>query len=444
MDSKASEVVFKALPHQLQALQAKEKVIFLGAGVGAGKTATGSLWHINKAIQCPKNTIGLIAANTYSQLIDSTLRAVYKLYEKAGVTVYPKELPRAHKPFNIRLWTGSCWHEILCRSLDSYESLAGIEVGWFWADEVWATKSEAIEVLMARLRDGGMGSNLQGLLTTTLDSPDTWMYDMFVENFDESLHKVIYAPTHSNIKNLPAGYIEGLKATYSDKLFDRMVLSKWVSLEGSAIYYNFNRNIHTDANAEYDPHLPILWAWDFNIGVGKPMSSMLAHIRNGKGPDGVTRPEIHVFGELILDGVDTNEMIDEFVSSMWYQNTQHTVIVYGDASGNSRDTRSKQTDYTILSKAGFTKQRVPKANPPVRDRHNVVNTLLKAANGDVRLKIHPRCKTLLKGLEVTKLKKGSSYTEDDSVREQHVTTALGYLCCKEFTPFRGGIQKFGV
>jgi phage terminase large subunit len=57
--------------------------------------------------------------------------------------------------------------------------------------------------------------------------------------------------------------------------------------------------------------------------------------------------------------------------------------------------------------------------------------LLEDATGRVRIQVHPRCKTVIKGFETTALKKGSRYIEDDTNRNQHVTTAVGYLLMVE-------------
>jgi hypothetical protein len=57
--------------------------------------------------------------------------------------------------------------------------------------------------------------------------------------------------------------------------------------------------------------------------------------------------------------------------------------------------------------------------------------MLKTADGTASLFIHPRCKTLLRGLETVKLKPGAQYVETGT-REQHVTTALRYLVARLF------------
>lgn len=423
--------VYKALPHQLKVFQSQKRYVFLGAGVGSGKTDVGSLWILQKIKDTPPGGIGLIAANSYTQLIDSTLRNLYKNWQKFGVKYGPATLPRAHGPFNIQVWNGKYWVEILCRSLDSYSLLAGIEIGWAWLDEVFLTSKSAIDVVMARLRDDRMHNQM--LLTTTLDEPNTWMYKTFVENYLEEFMDVFYATTIDNKKNLPDGYIESLQATYSPKMYERMVLAHWVMMEGSKVYYSFDRALHVTNEAVRDEHLPVLWAFDFNIGEGKPMSSCLCQIKKGESLHGELRLELHVFDEIILETSDTNDSIVEYEAR--YGQKKSNVVIYGDASGRARDTRSKTTDYLLLKDRGFIRQKVPRGNPAIRNRHNSVNSLMKSANGDVRLKIHPNCKVLIQGLETVMLKSGSSYLEMETYH-QHVTTALGYLIMKEFPIYR--------
>lgn len=154
------------------------------------------------------------------------------------------------------------------------------------------------------------------------------------------------------------------------------------------------------------------------------------------------RPELHVFDEIILDTSDTNDAAEECKGRLARLGVKPTdagtypaVRVYGDASGKAKDTRSKTSDYEILRRSGFIDQRVPDANGPVRDRHNAVNALLKNAAADVRCRVNPRCKTVIKGLETVKLRGGASYLEEET-REQHVTTALGYLVVVEFPILR--------
>jgi hypothetical protein len=60
-----------------------------------------------------------------------------------------------------------------------------------------------------------------------------------------------------------------------------------------------------------------------------------------------------------------------------------------------------------------------------------MNAMLKAADGTVSTPIHPRCRTLLRGLETVKIKPGVNYVEHGT-REQYVTIAPGYLVTRLF------------
>ncbi|GAF99782.1 unnamed protein product, partial [marine sediment metagenome] len=261
-------------------------------------------------------------------------------------------------------------------------------------DEVWGTKEEAFQMVDDRVRDKRMPN--QKLLTTTLDDPTSWMHQIFVEKYDPKFMEIIYANSYSNIANLPTGYIERKKQLLSSKLFQRMIMAKWVSLEGENIYYNFDRNTHVLDIAEFDPNLQVHWWHDFNIGEGKPMSSCCCQIGRYE-INGKRERALIVFDEIILSSADTNDAILEYEAKPWWNSKLKgsNTIISGDSSGRARDTRSKKTDYSILRTAGYHKQNVPGANPPIRTRHNTVNAILKNHRGFSRVFIHPRCKTLI-------------------------------------------------
>ena len=69
---------------------------------------------------------------------------------------------------------------------------------------------------------------------------------------------------------------------------------------------------------------------------------------------------------------------------------------------------------------------VPRSNPPIRERHNIVNAYCCNSLKQIRLFVYAKCKTLHEGFNLTALKKGAEYIEDDSKEYQHITTAAGY------------------
>jgi hypothetical protein len=111
------------------------------------------------------------------------------------------------------------------------------------------------------------------------------------------------------------------------------------------------------------------------------------------------------------------------------------VTVYGDATGQSRSTSSK-TDYDLIRE--YFRSRpdfnfafdYPPSNPPVRDRVNSVNAMLRNAQGEIRTTVHPNCRELIMDFHEVCWKAGSSNFELDKTTDKlrtHVSDALGYL-----------------
>ena len=75
---------------------------------------------------------------------------------------------------------------------------------------------------------------------------------------------------------------------------------------------------------------------------------------------------------------------------------------------------------------------VPKSNPAVRERVQLVNAKLKSAAGDVRMRIAPRCKELIKDLEQVTYKPESTVIDKEKdTKRTHLSDALGYLIWQE-------------
>jgi len=429
-------IQFDALPYQGKIITSTKPMIFAGCGVGSGKSHLGSLWTLQRCIEAPEGVKGIVAANTYPQLYDSTLDRMLQNWQEWGVTFRPQTLPRSYGALNVEVCTGGKWTTLRCRSLSHYEAIAGMEVGFYWEDEAWGAPEEGFAELEKRNRDTRMPQ--RALVTSWLDEMDSWMYRRFVENFgtitaqgkgdnwwwEESDRKLaVYATTHCNLKHLPSDYVEKLTDSLTPRMFDRQVLSKWMA-EGSGIYYGFSREKSVTEAADYEAGLGQVWlTCDFNIGEGKPMSWALCQERKGR---------LYQWAEIILDTADTNQAAEEVAARLADVGLSPAEVhVCGDASGRARDTRSKRTDYEILREHGFVHQDVPTKNPPIRERHNAVNVAFCSKSGERRYLIHPRCTGTIHGWLTTRIKKGANYIEQETTH-QHITTALGYLICRKF------------
>jgi hypothetical protein len=260
------------------------------------------------------------------------------------------------------------------------------------------------------------------ICATNPSSPSHWAYKYFILSKLEN-RKTFYSLTEDN-PYLPATYIQNIKETLTDKEVRRMLYGEWIEIKADQIYYNYDpsRNF---INEVYTPkqHLPFDVSFDFNISDNKPLSCLVSQY-DGK---------FHVFSESHIFSARTADVIEDLHSRDIFKNA-HTIRIFGDASGKNRDTRSLGSDYDIiiktLSNLYPTKRieyLVPKANPPIRRRHNTVNGAFMNSLGHIRLYLYKGTEWIDEGLRLTKAKSGGNFVEDDSLPQQHVTTALGYM-----------------
>jgi len=254
---------------------------------------------------------------------------------------------------------------------------------------------------------------------TNPGSPMSYWYKYFIQTKLDTRH-VIYSRTDEN-PFLPPQYIEQLKSEMDPMEARRMIYGEWIDLGEEVVYHNYksDRNFR-DIKYEINPAFPVDISHDFNIGDGKPMSACLSQYINGV---------FHIFRTVIVEGARTSDIMEEIDPSQYKK-----VRVFGDASGNSRNTRSIKSDYDIIKEYLANtnprieyEMKVPSANPAVRERHNLVNAMCYNANKETKLFVYAGAEQLDEGFRLTKLKKGGSYIEDDSFRFQHVTTAASYM-----------------
>lgn len=263
---------------------------------------------------------------------------------------------------------------------------------------------------------------------TNPDGPTHWAHKYFMREPAPNKH-VYYSLTEQN-PFLDKSYIDGLRQTLDPKMARRMLYGEWIDIRSDVIYYNYDRDRNfKDEDYKINPSHPIHICFDFNIGVGKPFSLCLFQYINGV---------FHIFDEVIIQGTSTEQAMLEIESRGIFE-TKTNFRIHGDATGKARSTKSLHSDYDIIEKYLSKVRRkdgqpikykidVPNSNPPVRTRHNNMNAMFLNSEGQIRLYVYKKAKTVDEGLTLTKLKDGADYIEDDSPRcpYQHVTTAAGY------------------
>lgn len=386
----SSVALFK---HQHDAIFSKYKNTLVLGGGGSGKTFTGCHWTVVNAIEYPK-ALGFIGANTYSQLMNSTLSAMFK------------ELNDLQIPFSFNQSRGILKFggaNILCKSMDNYDALRGIEIGYGWLDECAYTKREAYDVMIGRLRD--KNGPLRMLLTTTPKGYN-WLFDYFHPSGELKTenHYMISAKTMDNTF-LPDGYVDAMRLQYDEKLFAQEVMGEFVNLTAGKAYYAFDRNRNV-GEVSFDPRKVIYVGTDFNVD---PVTSIAFHVINN---------EIHVFDEIFIRNGDTYQLCAEL------HRRKYSGKVIPDSTGNNRSTTGK-SNVIIMKEAGFDVLHT--FNPHVIDRVNNINRLLACG----RIIISNKCSKLINDLEKVTWK-GSDLDQTTDKLLTHLSDCLGYGAHKLF------------
>lgn len=366
--------------------ESEAKYTLFCGGLGSGKTHTGAIWAITMALKYPKAQ-GLITANSYSQLKKATLTQLFIQLEELGI---PYKYKQQEGEVLINNET-----RVFLLSMEKYDLLRGIEVGWAWSDECAFYREEAFQVLIGRIRDRRAPCQWKG---TTTPNSYNWLYQKFVAKPVKN-SKVVYGKTSDNLEILGEDYLDSLKDQYDSRLLEQEAEGKFVNLNAGSVYYTFDRRKHLKVMPRSMGHRAII-GMDFNVN---PMTAAYAY----EHPGG-----IHIFGELYQENSDTFRTAKEIKKTFpgeWVQ-------IVPDDTGRRRQTSSSgHSDHEILRRTGLDVVRF--TNPGVRDRYNNINRLIE--NG--RLTIDPSCTYLIKDLEHL-----SFDNKDDMLG--HISDALGYVC----------------
>ena len=406
-------IAYAPLPSQKRFHDSEARFKGFSGPIGSGKSQALVQEAIRLAYVNPGRT-GLLGAPTYPMLRDATQTALLAALEDNEL---PYELNKAEHVLTLT----DTRSRVLFRAVEEFDRLRGTNLAWFGVDELTYAPEEAWLRLEGRLRDP-QASRLCGFGVWTPKGRD-WVWRKFIEKETKNYEVILAAPYENRfvLGRVPDFY-ERLKSSYNEQFFAQEVLGQYVYASESLVYFAFDRDKNL-RDGKADPTEPLLWALDFNV---TPMSSVVAQ-RSDRG--------LQVLDEIILRRSSTREACEEFLARWGHYRAG--VRVFGDASGRSRRTTGA-SDFEIvegqLAQAGIRADfRVPRANPPVRERTNLVNALMGDAGGGVRLWIDGRCRELIRDFEEVRYKPGSTVMDKDRDPDRtHVSDALGYLLCEEF------------
>jgi hypothetical protein len=409
-------IEYRPLPSQARFHQSGARFKGFSGPIGSGKSQALCQEAIKLAYLNP-GRLGLLGAPTYPMLRDATQSTLLEILER-------NRIPYEHMKAENTLVFRDTRSRILFRPVDEFDRLRGTNLAWFGLDELTYTQEDAWVVLEGRLRDP-RATRLCGFAGWTPKGFD-WVYRRFLQEPVDG-YEVVVAEAFENrylLERVPDFY-ERLKRSYDENFYQQEVLGKYLSLSAGLVYQAFSRGEHIE-DVKVEPALPLEWALDFNVD---PMCSVVAQVAG---------ETVRVVDEIVISHARTEEACEEFHAR--FPRHEAGICVYGDASGTHQQTAGT-TDYTVIReffrRLGYqnVSYKVPRANPPVRERVGLVNAKLKSASGEKHLVVDRRCRELVKDFEQVTYKADCGLIDKDrDPRRTHLSDALGYLIWQECGP----------
>jgi hypothetical protein len=231
--------------------------------------------------------------------------------------------------------------------------------------------------------------------------------------------------------------IESAKSSMTEAEFAQEILAEFRNIHTGKVYSSegeWNRRLTSpfcNDGGLVSKFLPVTVGLDFNVN---PMAWSMGQF---KGPVSYWFDEVHLTNTNTMEAATElgNKLLDLKKSGLL--NASPNVRLCGDASGESRNTKATESDYTIICKEldrlkiTWTND-TEKSNPPVKERVNTVNARLKSADGSVTLFYNPiKCPHLKRDFDRVSWKDGSSMLDQTTDKSlTHASDGVGYSICK--------------
>ena len=362
------------LPHQREFVDDTDHLLLgLCAGFGAGKTVALAAKCVFLAMDNPCK-VAAVFEPTFQMVLDVWVRSFDEFLDRFGIEFDYRASPQPE--YILHLPRGHC--TILCRTLEAVNRIRGTNLAFALADEIDTSKFELAqkgsEMILARLRGG---NRPQFALASTPEGYG-FMWNCFDQKAGPDRH-LIRARTLDN-PHLPPGFVDSLYANYPPQLLSAYLQGQFTALDKTTVYSYFDRDIHwSDADLTAEDAMYV--GLDFNVGT----CFMEVCVRRGE-----------VFHFIDEHHVKDTPTIALRLRELYGDHIDRGLLtVVPDAASKHRTTtNASESDLAILKRNGL-RIKIQTQNPLVEDRVNAVQVLLL----NNRLRIHPRCKYLIRAFE---------------------------------------------
>lgn len=386
---------------QFEFVTAEDQFPAMVAGFGSGKTHAAVVRTLTKKLQYPRQNVAYYLPT-------------YDLVRRIGFPRFSEQL----EELGVRFKTNKVDNvidvqdagTIIFRTLDTPERIIGYEVADSLVDELDTLKEdqarEAWNKVISRNRQKKPDGSVNSVGVATTPEGFRFVYDRW-QRSPAPGYRIIKASTMSNAANLPAGYIDSLRASYPSNLLAAYLDGEFVNLVAGSVYPEFDRRLNASTET-------IKTGEALHVGMDFNVSKMAAvvHVLRGDEPHAVKE---------YTQVLDTPAM----AALLKARHPGHPIMVYPDASGQARKSNNaSESDHAILRAAGFS-VRVNATNPRVKDRVLSVNAMVHK-EGDRRYRVNPEtCPELVESLEKQAYDRHGE--PDKAGGLDHVIDAAGYF-----------------
>ena len=311
------------------------------------------------------------------------------------------------------------------------ERLLGTEYSTLWINEANQVNYGAISKLKTRLAQKNI---LIKKIFYDLNPTKTtsWPYQIFEEGVDPQDGEMLNDPenylsiqmnVHGNLENIDEDYLKMLESL---PLLERkrFLEGEYDSENSGSAVYAFDKNDHVSLVAQKQVGT-ILVGSDFNIDWN---SDVICSVITPGGNDPTA---LYVWDELQIAG-DTFKKADKLIKK-----GASGASIIADSTGKARRTSGK-SDHLILKEAGF--RIVPTRNPLVIDKIANLNRCFTLG----LIKIHPRCKKLIRDLTQLVWDKHGQLDQKTDPSLSHLVDCLAYLCWSQFPLEKNGDMVINI
>lgn len=403
-----TEVLFNPFPKQIEFLEAvfggQYTFIMYGGSIRGGKTFAGVGALLLLAKKYPKSK-WVIVRTDLQTLKRNTLPSFWKCCPRSFVKTYNQETQ------TVTFTNGSQIIFFGENYADDKElnRWRGLECNGFLLEELNELQFKSFNKAIERAGSNVIPNKPKPLIIATCNPANNWVKEeIYNKHLSGTLpEKWLYIT--SKIFDNPyvssdLDYMESLK-TMPPLEYDLFVNGDWNSFAVNNPYaYCFDEKRHVFEGLEYNPELPLLLSFDFNID---PITCIAAqHYVYDE------TPELHIIKEFKLRNASSEALCDAIITEYSHLNPIYRVT--GDGTGHSRSAISGNINhyYIIKSKLQLSSGQIkaPKRNLSPKNLRVLMNSLLQ----NYIVKIDSKCERLIKDLKYVEVDEFGDVKKDRS------------------------------